>query len=195
MPPTAALDPARLAARMADAWRSASSRFAGYHLLLPGSPSFVCRTDACEARCCHVFSVAMHDRDVAHFAHVTGLQPVHFLELEGGEPIRLPLAQPYLLARDDGHCRFLEPEHHCGVYEARPTACRLYPHFVIYWDCASARPVYESPPALAECASDGPVVPLLLGHDDCPGFDGPPLSTETWLALLRETDHLQRNLA
>jgi Fe-S-cluster containining protein len=179
---------------MQAAWAEAAPRFTAYHLLLPSSPSFICKTDACEARCCHTFSVALHDRDVVQFAQVTGLQPVEFLELEDALPIRLPLGQPYLLARDDGRCRFLLPEHHCGVYQARPTACRLYPHFVVYWNLESARPAYQDPPPLDGAAAEGPVVPLLLGHDDCPGFTGPPLGPAAWLELLREIDHLQRNL-
>jgi Fe-S-cluster containining protein len=190
-----AVDPAALADRMRAAWQEAAARFAAYHLILPGSPSFICQVDACEAACCRVFSVAMHDRDVERFARVSGLQPVEFLEVEAGEPIRLPLAQPYLLARDDGRCRFLQPRHHCGAYEARPTACRLYPHFLIYWNAETARPVYQAPPPLEEIAAGGPIVPLLLGHDHCPGFTGPPLSPPAWLELLAETDHLQRNLA
>lgn len=193
--PAPDIDPAALASRMRAAWQAAASRFRAYHLILPGSPAFICKTDACEAACCRAFSVAMHDRDVDHFARTTGLQPVQFLELEEGQPVRLPLAQPYLLARDEGRCRFLQPAHHCGVYEARPTACRLYPHFVIYWNSATERPVYEAPPPLAAAAVAGPVVPLLLGHDGCPGFTGPPLAPADWLELLRETDHLQRNLA
>ncbi len=188
-------DPFALAARMALAWEAAAARFGAYHLILPGSRAFVCKTDDCEAACCRVFSVAMHDRDVARFARVSGLQPVQFLELENGEPIRLPLAQPYLLARDEGRCRFLRPRHRCGAYEARPTACRLYPHFVVYWNLETARPVYADPPPLTAAAAGGPIVPLLLGHDQCPGFTGPPLAPAEWLALLEETDHLQRNLA
>ncbi|WP_322817353.1 YkgJ family cysteine cluster protein [Tepidiforma sp.] len=181
--------------RMRAAWQDAAPRFTAYHLVLPGSPSFVCQVDTCEAACCRAFSVAMHDRDVERFARLTGLQPIHFLETEDNEPIRLPLAQPYLLARDDGHCRFLQPRHHCGAYEARPTACRLYPHFVIYWNTQTSRPVYQDPPPLQAIAASGAIVPLLLGHDHCPGFTGPPLTPEAWLQLLTETDHLQRNLA
>ncbi|WBL35268.1 YkgJ family cysteine cluster protein [Tepidiforma flava] len=95
----------------------------------------------------------------------------------------------------DGRCRFLQPRHRCGAYEARPTACRLYPHFVVYWNLETARPVYADPPPLADAAAAGPVVPLLLGHEQCPGFTGAPLTDDDWLALLEETDHLQRNLA
>lgn len=191
----ASVDPGALADRMARAWADAAPRFGAYHLILPGSPAFVCKVDDCEAACCRVFSVAMHDRDVDRFARVSGLQPVQFLELENDEPIRLPLAQPYLLAREDGRCRFLQPRHRCGAYEARPTACRLYPHFVVYWNLETARPVYADPPPLADAAAAGPVVPLLLGHEQCPGFTGAPLTDDDWLALLEETDHLQRNLA
>ncbi|WP_322796704.1 YkgJ family cysteine cluster protein [Tepidiforma sp.] len=193
IPATASAD---LAARARAAWEHAASRFSGYHLLLPGSPSFVCLVDECPARCCRVFSVALNERDVERFARVSGLQPVEFLEVEDGRPVELPLAQPYLLARDDGRCRFLLPEHHCGAYEARPTACRLYPHFVVYWDTAADRAIHrDSPPLETVLSGDSPLVPLLLGHRDCPGFVGPPLGEAAWLSLLRETDHLQRQLA
>ena len=37
----------------------------------------------------------------------------------------------------------------------------------------------------------GPLVPLLLRHLECPGFDGEPIAEDAWVALARETFQLQ----
>lgn len=185
------MDLSGLATAMERVWEAARLRFPAYHLVLPGTPSFICEPAGCRARCCHAFSVTMGEADAARFTAETGLGQRQFLELEDGQPIRLPLAQPYVLARDGGRCRFLGESLACTVYSGRPDACRLYPHFIVFWDEAAARPRTPAigpgyPPALPEG-----LVPLLIGHGDCPGFTGPPLGASSWEALFRQTLALQ----
>ncbi len=184
---------------MRDAWAGIRPRFTAYDLVLPGVPAFVCKASECEAHCCRVFSVALGDREVERLTAKTGRAPVEFLESENGEPIRLPLLQPYLLSRTDGGCSLLAHEELCGAYEGRPDACRLYPHFVIAIDETTGRPVHGDPDtieaavrvALGEPAPPSPLVPLLLRHLECPGFTGPPLPEAAWRTLLADTFRLQ----
>lgn len=182
---------------MADAWQAAAERFQAYRLVLPGTPSFVCQPETCTAHCCHAFSVSLGDRERARMAAVEGLAPAEFLELdEDGEPLALPMLQPYLLARTDGHCKMLRPDLRCGAYEGRPNACRLYPHFVVFWDPAENRALTARSPRVQAAiealpAPSGGLVPLLLGHIECPGFTGPPVTEEEWLALASGVCRLQ----
>jgi Fe-S-cluster containining protein len=183
--------------RVVAAWDNVRERFGAYSLVLPGTPSFICQPNLCTAQCCHAFSVNMGEAEAERMARETGMARVQFLELDEGEPITLPLAQPFLLAREGGHCRFLGPELDCTVYSGRPNACRLYPHFVVFVDAATgkvttpapgnARPAVE---ALLAGQSSSPV-PLLLGHVECPGFTGDPLPEASWRALLEATYQLQ----
>ena len=183
---------------MRDAWRAASPRFEAYGLVLPGSPSFVCQPLVCTAYCCHAYSVSMGEAEMERFKRFQGLEPVQFLELdEDGTPVTLPLNQPYLLRREDNHCKFLSPELGCSAYHGRPNACRLYPHFVVFWDteAGTARSVASKRvTASFEAGSRGNVlglVPLLLGHSECPGFTGPPIAEDAWFELFRNTYQLQ----
>lgn len=187
-----------LFAAMEDAWSHASPRFEAYRLVLPGSPSFVCQPRLCTAYCCHAYSVGMSDADVSRMARVEGLELIEFLELdEDGSPVTLPMAQPYLLSRSEGHCKLLDADLGCSKYHGRPNACRLYPHFVVFWD-AQAQTARTTPSKRAaaafEAAAKGNVfglTPLLLGHSECPGFTGDPISNDGWAALFRTTYQLQ----
>jgi Fe-S-cluster containining protein len=190
--------PALTLGRMDRAWAAIAERFTAYELVVPGSATFICQAQACAAHCCKVFSVALGDREVTRMTAASGRQPLAFLELEGGEPITLPLLQPYLLARKDGSCVLLGADLLCGEYEGRPDACRLYPHFVLFVDETTGRPVHGDPDRMAQAvaaALDGseamPLVPLLLRHLECPGFTGPPLAEPAWRGLLGETYRLQ----
>jgi len=196
-PTIAPMPPSPVQQAMAEAWRTVSSRFGAYALVLPGNPSFVCQPELCTAHCCHAFSVSLGEPEVIRMNRETGMPPSDFLECEDGEPIALPLAQPFLLAREGGHCRFLGLDLACTVYAGRPNACRLYPHFVVFVDPSTGR-VTTPPAALARAhvasALSGtvpPAIPLLLGHVECPGFTGPPLSADGWAALLDRTASLQ----
>lgn len=182
---------------MVAAWDCVRERFGAYALVLPGTPSFICQANLCTAHCCHAFSVNMGEAEAGRMARETGMAPVQFLELEDGDPITLPLAQPFLLAREGGHCRFLGPDLDCTVYSGRPNACRLYPHFVVFVDAATGKVTTPSPgdgrravDALLAGELSSPV-PLLLGHVECPGFTGDPLPEASWRALLEATYQLQ----
>jgi Fe-S-cluster containining protein len=183
--------------RIVAAWDNVRERFGAYSLVLPGTPSFTCQPNLCTAHCCHAFSVNMGEAEADRMARETGMRRVQFLELEEGDPITLPLAQPFLLAREGGRCRFLGPELGCTVYSGRPNACRLYPHFVVFVDAGTGK-VSTPAPADARRAIDALLagqaaspVPLLLGHIECPGFTGDPLPEASWRALLEATYQLQ----
>jgi Fe-S-cluster containining protein len=169
-------------------------------LLQPGDPSFVCLIDECPSHCCKIYSVSLGEREKERMARFSGLEPVEFLEVENGEPIHLPLSQPYLLSRTDGHCSQLGEGYRCGQYEGRPDACRQYPHHVLFVDPATGKPTHGDTDAMAEAlgvvnAPEGrssQYIPLLMRHIECPGFDqGPPLGEAEWLALLNQTAGLQ----
>lgn len=182
---------------METAWSELEGRLAAYRLVVPGNPSFICQPEACTAHCCHAFSVNMGEAEAARMTRETGMQMVDFVELDDGVPVTLPMAQPYLLARSEGQCRFLGGDLGCTVYAGRPNACRLYPHFVVFWDPAARKPIFGARPGFADAvkaalAGDVPgPIPLLLGHSECPGFTGPPLQESTWKSLLLETYQLQ----
>lgn len=112
----------------------------------------------------------------------SGLAPARFLECEDGEPIALPLADPYLLARRDGACALLEAGGACSQYAGRPAACRLYPYQVAWLDGKTGNPSGRD---------RGGAIALLLRHRECPGFTGPRLSEEGRAGLLAEMLRLQ----
>lgn len=114
---------------------------------------------------------------------VSGLAMAGFLECEGGEPIALPLAEPYLLARSQGACALLGEDLRCRQYEGRPAACRIYPYQALLLDRESGRPV--------SAAAAAGATPLLLRHKECPGFTGPSMGEREWQAKLTETVTLQ----
>lgn len=183
------------------AWHSVADDYPAYRLLVPGDPSFVCQAEACNAHCCRAFSVSLGDREVERMTRASGLQPVEFLESEDGAPIVLPLLQPYLLARSDGHCGLLAADLSCGQYAGRPDACHLYPHQVLAVEAGSLAvammPRAETFAALEgalTCVPPPPavvVIPLLLRHAECPGFTGPALTPDTWTDLALATARLQ----
>ena len=184
--------------QMSATWARVAARFPAYELLLPGSTAFVCKAEACEAHCCKVYSVSLGDREVGRLRSSSGLHMVEFLECEDGQPIVLPLAQPFMLARKSGTCALLGDDLRCGQYHGRPDACRLYPHFVIVFREQDARPIY-SEVATVRAAVRAVVAgaaypedePLLLRHLECPGFTGAPLAEEEWRELIVETARLQ----
>lgn len=183
---------------MREAWSALSERFAAYHLILPGSASFICQAEKCVAHCCKVYSVSLSERELERLSRFSGLEPVELLECEDGEPIALPLAQPYVLARRNGTCALLGDDLRCTQYHGRPEACRLYPHFVVFINQETGRPVHgdldgmrASMSAAIHNHDPGPYVPLLLGHVECPGFTGPPLDADGWRDLMARTFRLQ----
>ncbi|MEX2080377.1 MAG: YkgJ family cysteine cluster protein [Dehalococcoidia bacterium] len=170
---------------------------AAYELLLPGHASFICQPDVCDAHCCRRFSVSLGQPESDRMVAATGLAPSRFLETENGQPILLPLVQPFLLSRTDNHCTLLSPERDCTVYEGRPNACRIYPHQVVFVNHETSRPLTPAQSVARESVRAVTLgrlprpVPLLLRHVECPGFTGPPLESESWLELLISTLDLQ----
>jgi Fe-S-cluster containining protein len=74
------------------------------------------------ANCCKTTSPIFYQNDIDRVAKALRLKPGDFIE-------------KYLRVDEDGDnvlksapCPFLDAENYCGVYEARPKACREYPH-------------------------------------------------------------------
>lgn len=183
---------------MESAWRKMSDRLDAYELVIPGTTAFGCLMSACTQHCCNRYTVNLSERDVDRVARFSGLAPRDFLDCEDGEPLALPLAQPYVLSRNQGTCVFLGPDMSCQQYEGRPNACRLYPHFVLFVDPETAKPTYGDTAAITRsfehCLTGQPfaLVPVLMRHRACPGFDGDRrLAEPEWLSLLQETARIQ----
>lgn len=156
-----------------------------YQPVLPGDPSFVCRAAECDAWCCRALSVPVDDNDAQRLERHSGLERSRFLESEAGVPIELPLVEPYLLARRDGHCALLGSDLRCSQYDGRPDACRAYPFQLLLINRLTGQP------ASAHAGGD----PVLIRHLDCPGFTGPPLDAEAWRRLVDETALLSSRAA
>ena len=181
-------------AEMESLWARVRERYGSYRLVLPGEPSFICQPHECDAYCCRAFNVSLDGDEAERLRESSGWPASRFLECEDGEPIALPLAKPFVLGRSEGHCIFLGAELTCDQYEARPDPCHLYPHQVVFVDAASGRPAQPSAEAgrraveaVAEGRAAAGPAPLLLRHDQCPGFTGPPSTEGAWADLLRET--------
>lgn len=179
--------------RMLATWDQVRSRFEAYELVVPGIPSFVCQAENCVAHCCRVFSVALNDQELSRLERFSGLERIELLEYRDGAPVTLPLADPYLLGRRDGHCAMLREDLLCGQYEGRPDACRLYPHHVMFIDMATGRPANPDLDAFrgSLAGADDRQVPLLMRHLECPGFTGSAIQLGEWQALLLTTYRLQ----
>lgn len=74
------------------------------------------------ANCCKTTSPIFYQKDIERVAAALKMKPGDFI-------------QKYLFMDEDGDfvlhsapCPFLDSENYCLVYEARPTACREYPH-------------------------------------------------------------------
>ena len=187
-----------LATAMESAWTEMAGRFGAYELVVPGSTAFQCLMAACPKHCCNRYTVNLSDHDVARVVRYSGLSPRNFLECEDGEPIALPLAQPFVLGRAEGTCVFLGPDMACQQYSGRPNACRLYPHFALFVDGDTGSPTYGDTPSIARSLGawlsgrKDVLVPILMRHLDCPGFVGEARLRESeWLLILRETARIQ----
>lgn len=193
----AMLSPASPAERMQSIWESLANRYSAYQLALPGSPRFICQPHSCDAYCCRAYSVSLSEPEAERMRATSGKSFVQLLECEDGEPINLPLAQPFLLRRENNRCAQLNADLGCGEYEGRPNACRLYPHFVLFIEIETGRPVHSDLDGMrasldsAFATGATPYAPLLLRHIECPGFTGDPMSEPEWRELLLATAALQ----
>lgn len=74
------------------------------------------------ANCCKTTSPAMHDKDVERLAKHLRIKVTELLE----EHMEQDNEGDYVFR--SAPCPFLGADNYCSVYEARPLACREYPH-------------------------------------------------------------------
>ncbi|NJB84683.1 hypothetical protein GGR26_000428 [Lewinella marina] len=74
------------------------------------------------ANCCKTTSPIFRDIDIDRLARHLGIRPAELVE----RYLHLDDEQDYVL--NVAPCPFLGPDNYCSVYEARPRACREYPH-------------------------------------------------------------------
>lgn len=87
----------------------------------------------CPGYCCSYPRIAVTERDVARLARHFDLPPARAREKFTYRHVTDGKEERILRHRKDdvfaSVCRFLDPKtRRCGVYEARPTVCRQYPH-------------------------------------------------------------------
>jgi len=74
------------------------------------------------ANCCKTTSPNFRDRDIERLAKHLRMRPAEFVE----QYLHLDNEGDYVL--NIAPCPFLGADNYCSVYEARPKACREYPH-------------------------------------------------------------------
>lgn len=74
------------------------------------------------ANCCRTLGPAIYDKDIERMAKALRIKPAE-------------VVSKYLIMDEDGDyvfrsmpCPFLLSDNYCSIYEARPKACREYPH-------------------------------------------------------------------
>lgn len=74
------------------------------------------------ANCCKTTSPIFRDIDIDRLARHLGIRPAEFVE----RYLKMDDEHDYVLTT--APCPFLGEDNYCSVYEARPRACREYPH-------------------------------------------------------------------
>ena len=74
------------------------------------------------ANCCKTTSPVFKDRDIERLADHFRIKPIQFIE----KYLHIDEDNDYVL--NTAPCPFLADDNSCTVYEARPNACREYPH-------------------------------------------------------------------
>jgi hypothetical protein len=74
------------------------------------------------ANCCKTTSPIFYPNDIGRAAEALGIRPGVFAE----KYLRIDDEGDYVLK--SAPCPFLEADNTCRIYEARPKACREYPH-------------------------------------------------------------------
>lgn len=74
------------------------------------------------ANCCKTTSPIFRDIDIDRLSRHLGMRPAELVE----RYLHLDAEGDYVL--NVAPCPFLGPDNYCSVYEARPRACREYPH-------------------------------------------------------------------
>ncbi len=74
------------------------------------------------ANCCKTTSPIFRDKDIDRIAQFLGVRPAQLVE----QYLHLDEDNDYVL--NQAPCPFLGSDNYCSIYEARPKACREYPH-------------------------------------------------------------------
>ncbi len=74
------------------------------------------------ANCCKTTSPIFYNKDIERLAKHLRIKPGDFIE----KYLRIDEDKDYVLKQSP--CAFLGDDNYCSVYDARPTACREYPH-------------------------------------------------------------------
>ena len=74
------------------------------------------------ANCCKSIPPLLNETDIKRLAKALGMKPADF-RLE-----YVVVDEDYDMVMKGKPCPFLEADNSCKVYEARPSACRQYPH-------------------------------------------------------------------
>lgn len=74
------------------------------------------------ANCCRTTSPIVRDVDIDRLAKFLRIRPAQLIE----EYMRMDSEGDYVM--NTAPCPFLGEDNYCSVYEARPKACREYPH-------------------------------------------------------------------
>jgi Fe-S-cluster containining protein len=74
------------------------------------------------ANCCKTTSPIFYQRDIERAAKALKLKPGDFIE----KYLRVDEDDDYVLKSSP--CAFLDSDNYCSIYEARPNACKEYPH-------------------------------------------------------------------
>ena len=74
------------------------------------------------ANCCKTTSPIFRDIDIDRIARHLGMRPAALIE----QHLHLDDEGDYVL--NQAPCPFLGDDNYCSIYEARPRACREYPH-------------------------------------------------------------------
>lgn len=74
------------------------------------------------ANCCKTTGPLFMERDIARLSKHLKMRPAEFIE----KYLRIDEEEDYVL--QSVPCPFLGADNYCSVYEARPKACREYPH-------------------------------------------------------------------
>lgn len=74
------------------------------------------------ANCCKTTSPIFYQNDIERIAKFLRMKPGDFVE----KYLRVDEDNDYVLK--SAPCAFLDSDNYCTIYEARPKACREYPH-------------------------------------------------------------------
>jgi len=72
--------------------------------------------------CCKTTSPIFYQKDIERIANHLRIKPSEVI----GKYLHLDAENDFVL--NESPCPFLSEGNHCSVYDARPTACREYPH-------------------------------------------------------------------